>query len=72
MPGPSRSKIRIDLSDAQIAVRAYERWMGRGCPISDGADDWFAARSELEAESRMPTTRKPARSVKTRAVRAVQ
>jgi DUF2934 family protein len=46
----SRAKNRIDLTDTQIAVRAYERWMGRGCPLSDGTDDWFAARSEIEAE----------------------
>jgi hypothetical protein len=46
----SRAKNRIDLTDAQIAVRAYERWMGRGCPLSDGTDDWFAARTEIEAE----------------------
>jgi hypothetical protein len=46
----SRAKQSIDVTDAQIAVRAYERWMGRGCPPSDGTDDWFAARIEIEAE----------------------
>lgn len=46
----SRAKQQIDVTDAQIAVRAYERWMGRGCPLSDGTDDWFAARTEIEAE----------------------
>jgi hypothetical protein len=40
------------VSDAQIAVRAHQRWVARGCPISDGTDDWFAARGELEAERR--------------------
>jgi hypothetical protein len=45
---PSAKK--LDISEPQIATRAYERWMGRGCPVSDGADDWFAARHELEAE----------------------
>ena len=30
----SQAKNRIDLTDAQIAVRAYERWVGRGCPVS--------------------------------------
>jgi hypothetical protein len=39
-----------EVGDEQIAVRAYERWMGRGCPISDGVEDWLAARQELEAE----------------------
>lgn len=46
----SQAKHRIDVTDAQIAVRAYERWVGRGCPLSDGTDDWFAARTEIEAE----------------------
>ena len=49
-----------------IAVRAFERWMGRGCPVSDGVEDWIAARCELEAEfaTRMP------RSPKTKAQKA--
>jgi hypothetical protein len=33
-----------------IAARAYERWMRRGCPPGDGAEDWFAARAEIDAE----------------------
>jgi hypothetical protein len=33
-----------------IAARAYERWLRRGRPSGDGAEDWFAARAELEAE----------------------
>ena len=53
------------LAEEQIAVRAFERWMGRGCPITDGAEDWFAARNELEAElsasaARRASARKPA------------
>ena len=38
------------ISEQQIAVRAFERWMGRGAPASDGVEDWLAARCELEAE----------------------
>jgi hypothetical protein len=34
----------------RIAERAYARWQARGCPISDGLDDWFAAQAELERE----------------------
>jgi len=45
-----QSTIEIKVSEERIAARAFERWMGRGCPISDGRDDWFAARAELEAE----------------------
>jgi Protein of unknown function (DUF2934) len=36
--------------EQQIAARAYERWMRRGRPPGNGAEDWFAARAELEAE----------------------
>jgi hypothetical protein len=44
------SKIKVEVTQKQIAVRAYERWVGRGAPDTDGRDDWFAARAELEAE----------------------
>jgi hypothetical protein len=40
----------VEVGDELIAVRAFERWMGRGCPVSDGVEDWVAARQELEAE----------------------
>ena len=36
------------LADEHIARLAYEKWVSRGCPPSDGKDDWFAARAELE------------------------
>lgn len=36
--------------EQRIAMRAYERWMQRGCPRSDGTEDWFAARAEIEQE----------------------
>ena len=36
--------------EQQIAMRAHQRWIRRGCPQSDGAEDWFAARAELEEE----------------------
>jgi hypothetical protein len=44
------SKIKVEVTEKQIAVRAYERWVGRGSPDCDGRDDWFAAHAELEAE----------------------
>jgi hypothetical protein len=44
------STIEIKVSEERIAIRAFERWMGRGCPACDGSEDWFAARTELEAE----------------------
>ena len=39
------------LSEEKIAERAYQKWISRGCPISDGTEDWFAARAELARES---------------------
>ncbi len=44
------SKIKVEVMEKQIAVRAYQRWLGRGAPDTDGRDDWFAARAELETE----------------------
>jgi hypothetical protein len=72
MPRPND---RIQLPDTEIATRAYERWIARGCPISDGKDDWFAARSELEAERRTSTPahvvrRKSAKSASARVAAA--
>jgi hypothetical protein len=40
-----------DMPDELIAVRAYEKWQQRGCPMGqNSAQDWFAARQELEQE----------------------
>ena len=44
--------LRPDLAESLIAERAYFRWLSRDCPITDGTEDWFAARAELERESR--------------------
>jgi hypothetical protein len=37
------------VSDDEIAQRAYQIWESRGCPASDGAEDWQAAKAELTA-----------------------
>lgn len=37
------------LSEQEIARRAYEIWQARGCPPSDGQEDWEAAKDELTA-----------------------
>jgi hypothetical protein len=37
-------------SDSDIAQRAYNRWVARGRPVSDGREDWFAAEAELQTE----------------------
>jgi len=39
------------LSETLIAERAYSLWLARGCPISDGQQDWFAAQAELLSEA---------------------
>ena len=63
MPERKRSKppvvvaLRPELTDAIIAERAYFRWLSRDCPLTDGTEDWFAARAELELEQRAPARR---------------
>jgi hypothetical protein len=38
------------VSEEEIARRAYEIWQARGCPATDGSDDWNAAEAELIAQ----------------------
>ena len=45
------TSVQPELSQSSIAERAYVRWIARGCPISDGQEDWFAAQAELLAET---------------------
>lgn len=48
-PAPQPSS--ADLPEQLIAARAYEKWQRRGSPMGqDAAQDWFAARAELEQE----------------------
>lgn len=42
--------VRRSITEAEIAERAYALWLARGCPASDGREDWFAARDLLLAE----------------------
>lgn len=40
-----------DVPDELIAMRAYELWQRRGCPMGhDSEQDWHAARAQLERE----------------------
>ena len=55
---PKKNRVEV-ITDEQVAVRAYERWMGRGCPVSDGVEDWIAARAELESQRGAPRPRDP-------------
>jgi hypothetical protein len=34
----------------RIAMRAYEKWMQRGCPHGTDQQDWLDAEAELKAE----------------------
>ena len=38
------------VSEDEIARRAYEIWQARGCPATDGSEDWQAALKQLSAE----------------------
>lgn len=42
-----------------IALRAYQLWRARGCPLGQDQVDWFAARAELECELTIPIERRP-------------
>lgn len=44
------------IAQAEIAKRAFEKWQERGCPLWEDGQDWFAARTELEAEARGSTS----------------
>jgi hypothetical protein len=41
--------IETEISHDDIARRAYEIWQARGCPPSDGTEDWQTAKAELLA-----------------------
>jgi hypothetical protein len=38
---------QFQISEDEIARRAYEIWESRGCPPGDGSADWQAAVAEL-------------------------
>jgi hypothetical protein len=44
-------QFELGVNDETIAKRAYALWEGRGCPLSDGADDWQLAKRQLSAEA---------------------
>jgi hypothetical protein len=39
------------ISHERIAMRAYEKWMQRGCPHGSDQRDWLEAEAELKAET---------------------
>jgi hypothetical protein len=52
--------LRPELSENVIAERAYYIWLARNRPVTDGTEDWFAARAQLEQE-RTPAAAKSKR-----------
>ena len=50
-------------SDETISLRAYLRWESRGCPVSDGAEDWEAAETQLRGETQTVERRQPLRKL---------
>jgi Protein of unknown function (DUF2934) len=54
LPAEAATGGKPEITDEQIALRAYHRWQARGCPIGDDAQDWFDARAELEALASEP------------------
>jgi hypothetical protein len=54
------------LDATSIAERAYALWIARGCPISDGTQDWFAAQAQLSIEHTPLPKRVKASSAATR------
>ena len=57
------------LTDSEIAQRAYDRWVARGRPVGDGQEDWFAAQAELQTE-RATSTARPAATPPPRRLRS--
>ena len=40
------------LNEEEVAVRAYQRWLDRGCPQGSPDEDWYEAERNLLAVSR--------------------
>ena len=42
----------IEISDAEIALRAYALWELEGQPNGKDVEHWFRARAEIEADAK--------------------
>jgi hypothetical protein len=47
LPSPARLVAKKPVPVDEIRRAAYFRWVDRGCPQSDGLEDWLAAEAEL-------------------------
>jgi len=50
----SKTEVEVFVSPDQIAQRAYEKWLARGCQGGNAEQDWFEAERELRAELNHP------------------
>lgn len=39
------------LCEEEVAARAYQRWLARGCPLGTPEEDWYEAERDLLAAS---------------------
>ena len=37
------------ISHESVSKLAYQKWLGRGCPIGDSLRDWIEAEAELKS-----------------------
>jgi hypothetical protein len=44
-----------EITEADIAQRAYQLWEARGCPDGCPEEDWFQAENELRARDNKVT-----------------
>jgi hypothetical protein len=48
---PVTAPVEVTVSHNDIAALAYSLWESRGCPVSSGEEDWFAAEGHLRAKA---------------------
>lgn len=49
-PSAAQPAVAPTLTRERIAMRAYEKWLQRGCPHGTDQQDWLEAEAELTAE----------------------
>lgn len=45
-----KKRIEARISEEEISERAYQIWQEKGCPQSDGNEDWQEAKQQLVEE----------------------
>ena len=54
-PATSHTTTPAKVPQEKIAMRAYEKWVKRGCMHGRDMQDWLEAENELRVEYGMPT-----------------